>query len=169
MKRFKAFLMSLVLVTCMLGTSGSVNAASYSTGKAVIPSYTTNSNSCCYCFVSNITDNPINVTVTLYDMDGSIVIDDNDASAGRITNVSGLLNYCDENSNSSLTFTLNAHSTGVFSLPFTTSLHIGYGVINWFQDSNALQGLVAWGAECYTEASGDADRASFEINSGLPF
>ena len=171
MKRFKAFLMGLVLVTCMLGTSGTASASTYSTGKAVIPWYNQSSTTWCGYFVSNITNLPIDVSVTLYNEDGTVVTDDNSPGTGRITaNISGyLLNYNDQNTNSTLTFTISPHCTVYFKTgKITTSTYTGYGVIQWQQSSDSLQGLVCYGIE-YDTGYSQLIKLPIEVNNGLPF
>ena len=169
MKRFKAFFMSLVLLTCMLGSSVSVNAATYSTGKAVIPFFYQTSNNMYWYTVSNITDAPIDVTVTFYNSDGSMATDDSSSSTGRITGSSDLLNYSDQNTDSTLTFTLNPHSTGAINTDYSSTAYYGYGIIQWKQNGTTLQGLVAYGSGIFINTSGEISRDSITINSGLPF
>ncbi|BCJ98131.1 hypothetical protein [Anaerocolumna chitinilytica] len=169
MKRLKYLFMALVMVTCLVSPSGIVSASSYSTGKAVIPWYVQSSSTMCGFSVSNITDKPINVTITLYNSDGTILLDDNSASTGFITGTSELLNYCDQNTDSTLTFTLNAHSTGTFQTYYNTISKSGYGVIKWEQDGTAIQGLVAHGG--YQNKVSNTVNSAFAIpiNGGLPF
>ncbi len=170
MKRFKALFMSLVLATCLLGTSASANAASYSTGKALIPTYRTNAETSCNYYVSNITDSPIDITITFYNEDGTLLIDDNSPTTGRIVAInSQLINFNDQNADSSLTFTLNAHSSGLINLPTTTTPQVGYGIIQWTQNGKGLQGLVAWGQRLTQKTTGEESRSTIDINSGLPF
>jgi hypothetical protein len=167
MKIFKGLLVFVLLVG-LFATNFTAQASSYSTGKAVIPAYLTSSSAKTVFSVSNITDEQISVTVTLYEKDGTIITDDNSSSAGRITG-SNLLNYDDQNTDSTLTFTLDAHCTGYFSTNYTSSVKFGYGVIQWQQDSNALLGLVVVGAEnIYVDTDADS-RYLVPVNNGLPF
>lgn len=145
-----------------------VLANSYSMGKAVIPSYEVAPTCATHFYVSNITDFPINVIMTLYKEDGSLLTDDNNISKGVIVGSGQLLNYCDKNTDSTVTFTLNAHCTGEVSVMYPNPLQRGYGVIQWNQDGNALQGLVAWGHMAFYKSS-EESRAAIEINGGLPF
>jgi len=167
MRRFKLFFMCMVLVTCMLGSSASVNASSYSTGKAVIPSFLQSLDAMSIYFVSNITDCPIDVTVTFYNPDGTILIDDNNQSTGKVAGFQ-MLNYKDQNTDSTLTFTLNAHCTGYFHLQKTPQTNFGYGIIQWKQESTALQGLVVSAYYLYA-ISGDSSRFTIPVNNGMPF
>lgn len=169
MKKFKVLMCLLICVTCTLGMSPVVRASSYSTGKAVIPLFIQDGTHSGMFTVSNITDNPISVTVTLYNSDGSILVDDNSANTGRITGTNELINFTDQNTDSTLTFTLSAHSTGIFyTYHNTPTTKYGYGIIKWQQDGNALQGLVAQGSYVYT-SSGEISHFSIPINGGLPF
>jgi hypothetical protein len=169
MKRFKFLVMSLVLVTCLIGSQATISASSYSTGKAVIPYYIQEETFYTWCTVSNITDAPINVTVTLYDTDGTVLTDDNSISTGLIQG-EGLLNYNDQRNDSTVTFILNAHCTGIFRVRHeTTDRNYGYGIIKWDQEGNALQGLVATCHEGGRYPDGERTRDSIPINNGMPF
>ncbi len=170
MKRFKALFMSLVLLTCMLGTSSTVNAATYSTGKAVIPVYGAGGSNQTSINISNITDSPIDVTVTLYYPDGTIIIDDGSISTGLIySTYATMLNYNDQHTDSTLTFTLNAHSTCRFKTNITTSqIQNGYGVISWSQNGTTLQGLVA-NASLGATTTTYTTAQNITINGGMPF
>jgi|GEM_PF-5513069 hypothetical protein len=165
MKKFKYFFMSLVLVTCMLGSSASASASSYSTGKAVIPWYYQGTGDLSYYSVSNVTDYPIHVTVTLFNLDGSLVTDDNSSSSGRIYGSSQLLNYSDQLQDSTLTFTLNPHCTGNFMMYTSSISQSGYGTIQWRQDGSATQGLVVTGFEQFNYQA----RSLIPVNNGMPF
>jgi hypothetical protein len=168
MKKLMYFFMSFVLVTSILGVKSSANASSYSTGKAIIPSYVEQYAFATVFNVSNITDNPITVTVTLFNTDGTILTDDNNMNAGRISGVN-LLNYSDQNTDSTLTFTLNPHATGQIITKMNTSItNVGYGVIQWRQEGNAAYGLVAHSNVVYNVV-GDSSRYAIPINGGLPF
>jgi len=144
MKKIKYLFMSLVVFVCFLSPMASASASNYSTGKAVIPFYSQDASAASYYFVSNITDSPISVTVTLYNNDGTLVTDDNSSTTGRITGSAALLNFDDQNTDSTLTFTLNAHCTGSINLLIMATAHIGYGVIQWSQSGTTLQAMVVW-------------------------
>lgn len=172
MRRLKAFLMSFVLITYMLGASGTASASSYSTGKAVIPSFGSNKTMCSFFYVSNITDKPINVTITLYNLDGSIIIDDNSPTTGRIALINGTpSNYNEAQTDCSLTLTIDANCTNVIGLPYdnNNNLLLGYGVIQWTQSGRALQGLIVSGQKLYITTTGDNSRLNIDVNNGLPF
>ncbi len=169
MKKFKLLFMSMVLFICLIGTSSSANASSYSTGKAVIPWYYQGTTDFSYYSISNITDYPINVTITFYNPDGSLIVDDSAPGSGLITGSPLLLDYTDQLADSTLTFTLNAHSSGNIMMTQQSSItRSGYGVIQWKQDGNALQGLVASGFESYNVGTAQY-RTSININNGMPF
>ena len=172
MKRLKYLFMALIMVTCLVGSSVPASASSYSTGKAVIPFYNQNPYDSNQFTVSNITDSPINVTVTLYNLDGTLVTDDGNPNTGRVISAtpSNTLNYNDCLSDATLTFTLNAHNTAVFwaTNTTTTELYGGYGVIKWDQNSTALQGLVAYSFALYKNGN-TYIRNTNPINNGLPF
>ncbi len=170
MKRLKYLFMALVMVICMLGSSVPVSASSYSTGKAVIPHFFLTPIFNYYIDVSNITDNPIEVTLTLYDKDGSIIKDDNNVSAGQIKAYT-VLNYCDQNVDSTASFTLNPHCTGIIELALNPIGKYGYGVIEWKQNGSIMKGLISCGYMYnYKNDSTTVQSISyFDINGGLPF
>lgn len=120
MKRFKYLFMSLVLIVCTIGSSGSASASSYSTGKAVISQYWHSS-----VAWSSYTD--------------------------------------DQNTDSTLTFTLNAHCSGKLDTRINTTTQYGYGVIQWQQDGVALQGLVV-NAALIVEGTG-GERTYIPVNN----
>lgn len=169
----------VIIVTGVLGYKTLVSAGSttppigtYSTGKAVIPHFGEANNTSTGFTVTNITDNPINVTVTLYNNDGTMLVDDNSATTGIITSgqPDQLLNYCDQSTNSSATFTINAHCTGKLLLSTTTVSRTGYGIIQWTQNTgNTLQGLVVSGFQFINSGTDQATVLPIDVNGGLPF
>lgn len=175
MKKLKVLFMNLVLVMCMLGSSTSASASTYSSGKAIIPFFHENPNYWTGYYVSNITDNPINVTVKFYDSNGTLVTDDGSSTTGRITVASGgylaPLNYNDHNADSTVTFTINAHCTAYFKMDLTTDTYVGYGDIQWQQNGSITQGLVCTGISWLTNPDNPnfPDRLPIDINGGLPF
>lgn len=174
MKKLKALFMSLVLVICMLGASTSASASTYSSGKATIPFFSQSPTNWTGYYISNITDKPLDVTVTLYDSNGSLVIDDGSSSTGRIalsTTHSQPLNYSDKNTDSTVTFTINAHCTIYFKVDITSTLYFGYGDIQWRQSGSITDGLVCTGVGFYvnTDNSNLPGRFPIDINGGLPF
>lgn len=161
----------LTLVLCLLCAQTFTFAAS---GKAVIPFFdcfnVTGSATYSHFTVSNITESTINVKVTLYKADGTIIKDDNNSSAGLLRGTSTLANYNDNPSdNASITFTLEANKSGYFSLWAVPSQEtFGYGTIEWTQDSKTIYGLVSFGNFVQSNTSGPS-RFAIPINGGLPF
>lgn len=127
-----------------------------------------------YFSFSNITDNPINVTVTLYNSDGTLLTDDGSNSSGILKEllVGGtykFFNYSDKNSDSSATFTINAHSTEILSIGNKSYQTAGYGMVQWTQNnSTVLQGMISTG-EVQIQTNGAFDRQYTTVNNGLPF
>ncbi|MGN6715305.1 hypothetical protein [Anaerocolumna jejuensis] len=171
MKRLKHLFMALIMVTCMLGSSVPVSASSYSTGKAVIPQFKGSDREFSAYQISNITDSPIDVTITLYDKDGTIVTDDNSPITGFIiANNASISNYSDKNNDYTLSFTLNAHCSTSFQAAYSDIPHYGYGVISWKQSGTTLQGLVAFGVLYNGFNNHDYTYVhDISINNGLPF
>ncbi len=168
MKRFKALFMSLVLVTCMLGTSVPAKAeVYYHAGSAYIPMFVSFDTGRCIYNVSNITDHPMFVTVVLFDASGTIVKDDKNINTGRLTGSEELINYSDQNSdNTSISFTLNPHTSGTFYVQYTAPIYHGYGTITWEQGGDTTLGMVAHGM-FYN--STEKSRVDIPINGGMPF
>jgi len=127
-------------------------------------------------WIANITDEPLDVTLTLYNQTGSVVTDDGSPSTGAITvGPSGLdftsLDYNDNISGNTATFTLDGHCSLQLRLGLTsesTERYWGYGIIKWEQDSTALQGLVVSGGRLYAVDNIRA-RYAIPVNGGLPF
>lgn len=178
MKKFKIAI-SLIIFACVLclfsGAAASTASVGTGTGKAIINHYGVGNTGTDWFFVTNITDNPINVIITFYEDDGTFLTDDGSSTSGLITeskkgvsNTSKLLNYSDKNSNSSLTFTLNAHVTGLINISDNSKLENGYDVIQWTQKSSAIQGLTAECISLCTDGS-KIERYPLSSNNGSPF
>ena len=168
MKRLKYLFMALVMVICMLGSSIPVSASNYSKGKAIMSEFYTDNITTSYIGLSNITDAPITVTVTLYDNDGSLIKDDNNINTGRVRGFY-LINYSDQATDATATFIINPHCTGFVALAPTTDAHYGYGVVQWEQNSNVLQGLVGVGNKVVNSGTNNPSQLYIPINNGLPF
>lgn len=175
-KTFKILISCLIMVACIFSTSVPAMASNYSTGKAVIPTYYRGNADYTEFWIANITDEPLDVTITLYNQTGSVVTDDGIPSTGAITvGPLGLdftsLDYNDNNTGSTATFTLDGHCSLQLRLNMTsesTERYWGYGIIKWEQDSTALQGLVVSGGRLYSYDTLRA-RYAINVNGGLPF
>lgn len=156
----------IILAIVLLTVLGVFGVASAKTGSAVIPHYTTHTYSSTdrvrtLIYVSNITDQPIAVEMTCYQNDGTIL-----KGAGTYINGVDVLNFADS-TNGSVTFTLDAHQTGLIILQDGNQFK-GYGTIEWSQDSDAVYGLVAHGYGAY-QVTGNDGRYAIPINNGEPF
>jgi len=159
----------LVAILVTLGMKIPASASvpiKYSTGNAVLPLFYTDTTTTTTYSVSNITDKPIDVTITLYNRDGSLLTDDNSYSlgSGKITCTDNLLNYRDNNSDSTVTFTLSQHKTSVLTALYSQQQNFGYGIVEWKQEGSTQQGLIMTG-------SGNSPNGSsgISINGGMPF
>ncbi len=165
---------SLVVLTILLSLFAGVATAATNSGTAVIPHYqAAHTIGIFETFInlSNITDQNINVKVILYNSDGTILTDtDNDPLGGTIKAYDNILNYLDNLTDASLSFTLGANSSCRFVVTGNDSVR-GYGVIKWEQDSKAVCGLVAHGIGFYSGANYSSGRnmVAIPINNGLPF
>ncbi len=175
---------SLIVLTVLLSLFAGVAIVSANSGSAIIPHYVASTSYnksirqyTCY-YVSNITDQNIDVEVIFYKNDGTIVSDiDNNPLEGTLRGYS-VSNYKDTLSDLSLSFTIGPHSNGRFCIissehPDYTNLG-GYGIITWKQDSKVATGLVAYGMifsdikDSSTNLLGQS-LGTIPINNGLPF
>ena len=121
--------------------------------------------------ISNISDEPIDIKIIFYNINGQVLKDDGRVSSGNLRASGAILNYNDQLSEeASVIFTLEANKTAIISIyppmPFFTS---GYGVIEWSQDSYYYDNaVVAYG---YTDRIMGTQYAtrSIIINNGNPF
>ena len=173
---------ALIVLTVLLSLFAGVATAATNSGTAVIPFYHASIDPDGNVYqtnisLSNITDKNINVEVILYKKDGTILTDtDNNPYGGTIRGFD-LLNYYDNFSDKTLSFTLGPNSSGRFDIynlePIEISGIYGYGIIKWTQDSTAVNGLVASGIGYYqindNIVSLGYSQLAIPINDGLPF
>ena len=164
----------LVVLTVLLSLFAGVAIASANSGSAIIPLYAASNYAgyrySTWVYLSNITDQDINVKVTLYKTNGTILTD----TVGEYINGHYLSNYNDKLTDASLSFTLGPNSFGKFSINSNehpnTGTTAGYGIIKWEQDSKAVQGLVAHAIGYYVMTSNPVpSQLAIPINNGLPF
>ncbi|MCG8515670.1 MAG: hypothetical protein MI740_16130 [Halanaerobiales bacterium] len=164
---------ALVVLTILLSLFAGVAIASANSGSAIIPHYQAYVNEqfryYTWVYLSNITDQDINVEVILYKRDGTILFDTDN-------NISGyyLSNYNENLPNATLSFTLGPNSFGKFGISSYDHHDIattaGYGIIKWEQDSKAVHGLVAQAIGFLVLKSNPVHpQLSIPINNGLPF
>lgn len=157
-------------LVCLLSMTTISLAAS---GKAMIAPYVTESSSTgtvckSYIYLSNITDAPLSIKMTLYKTDGSVLLDTgNSISSGEIAGDS-LGDYSENVTNGSVSFSLAAHSSGRVRIT-SSDYRIGYGIIEWTQDSQVAYGLIATGESHASLSSGVGFCWNININNGLPF
>lgn len=182
MKRIMSLLVFVFSIVCILQpTKASAEDAS---GSAVIPYYQGSMDTGMYVTtglltVSNITDSPITVTITLYDHNGDIVTDtaDPSSSAGHLKlagSSASVTNWIDNAAGPdySVSFTLGGHNTLRLSISSETT-SLGYGRIQWYQsNSSATHGLTAHSRvwvyhDLGTKISNSMD--SISVNGGMPF
>lgn len=154
-----------VLLLSLLVIPSVVQAKS---GSAVIPFYyiekSSNHTDKTILYISNITDQPISVDITLFTKEGTIFKD----TAGDHIFISNVSSYSLNNINSTLSFNLNSNATTYIVLKSElTTQKYGYGVIEWSQDSNNTYGLVASGS--YLQARPGTSRFAMQINDSKPF
>lgn len=163
----KLIVSCLILVTLITSGASSVFATSSAYGKGYISYWRDNKSSVTTGYsISNITDTPINVKVTLYKDDGTVFVDDGSSTSGSITNQGTGSNYNDQLSDATVSFTLDAHCSAYIVIHNLSETNSGYGTIEWTQDNSSVTtGLVAHG----TFYSSDNSRFDISINGSNPF
>lgn len=156
---------SIVAVLSLLASPLSIAAS----GNVLIPHFNTDGQSEMYSFfyLSNITDQPVDISVTFYDKSGNVLRDDNSASTGPIKAFDAL-NYQEPTSGPSITMTIDPNSTGSIKLQpnFDT---VGYGKIEWVQsNTNRRKALIAHG-RMWRNLSGNESSHSIVVNNGMEF
>jgi len=146
-----------IKINLMIGTfimmmlvSSSVLAGS---GKAIVPLWGSgNGDFSTVIDVSNITDNPINVSFTFYGSAGNVI-------------ASTYISYY----NISSTGELSSKNTGSVVISGLPSNDYGFAVITWENKTgNDVVGLVSQGLRIYTDSSVRSEYAIL-INQGMPF
>lgn len=156
-----------ILATSLLVFTGQAVAAN---GSALIPNYLTDSGSnfYSYFYVSNITSEPVDVTVTFYDASGNIVIDTGNSPTAGPFRASNYATYSESTSGSSVKITINAQGTTTLSLmPFLNKN--GYGKIEWTQDNSEVRTAIIAHGRSYRSISGYEGSYAIPINKGIEF
>lgn len=124
-------------------------------------------------YLTNITDFAVNITVTFFKHDGTVLTetDTNDNYNGGIIRGSSNANsYKDYTATSGKTVTFiipaRQQSTAYIEIGTINTHYQGYALIEWRQRGNNLVALIAEAAE-YDSAKND--RSYHSINNGLPF
>ena len=167
MKKLTCLTLLLISLTIAFPTY-----AETASGSAIIPPFATNSQQGgrLRLFVSNITDNAVDVIISFHQTSGSVIKDDGSASTGAIKGGNYASGYSDNLTNGSVAMTIAAKSTAYVDLS-STSWNPCYGRIEWFQSSStSAQALIASGQEQWSLPGGEIVFGySISINNGLPF
>ena len=160
---------SLVVLTVLLSLFAGVAIVSANSGSAIIPYFhaeTATGINYTKIYISNITNNPINVKVTLFSKDGFVF-----KNVGSLITGTNMEGFNSNLSDASFSYTLDSNKSSMFMFNHT-SREFGYGLIEWTQDSDSVYGLVAMGKEIQnprSDYSGDPVFSNYPINNGLPF
>ena len=161
---------SLIVLTVLLSLFALSTVSYAASGKAIIPYFhaeTTTGINYTKFYISNITNNPINVKVTLFSKDGIVF-----KNVGSLIYTGVNLENLNTNlSDASLSYTLDSNKTSEIMFTHIT-LEFGYGFIEWTQDSDSVYGLVAMAREIQNPCryfSKNPVFSHFPINNGLPF
>lgn len=137
-------------------------------GGAFIPHFQTatgNSDINTQVFISNVSNKNSDVTVTLYNEDAVIIHDNNVSNSGNLTVwPSTTTNYIEPSSDNTATFTLEPNKT--VTLTFVGSYKLGYGEIEWTQDSNRRKTLLA---HARVQRNAQYQGYTIHINNGKSF
>lgn len=161
----KKLLVVLLVIGCLMGLATGVYAK---TGSAIIPHFQNgNDNYMGLFFITNITEQPINVKVTFYKTDGGLIVGDDNVRTTGITRCGGasVINYNENLEDATVSFTLGANAT---VWVYQVNSNIGYGMIEWSQNSKATVGLISFGRNQWVY-NGQWNFYSIPINNGLPF
>ncbi len=153
-------------------------------GKAIIPpSHTTygstSSYTAIYLYISNITENTIETTITLYDNSGNIVYESSSGQSTGDIRADTVSSYTEATSSAdgyTATFKIAAKQTCSLKInaPSGTPRHV-FGTIEWKNDSSNDDDEVALVANAmnsyvYIESSRARNsKYSLQINSHMPF
>lgn len=168
----RKFVLSMFVVFSVLLSGNLCFAASGSAVMPVCKNYKISNqetyNSIIY--LSNITGASIDIKITIFNYDGSVVKDPA-STLFRVGNVSSFNG--NPTSNNSATFTVAANNSAYFIFENATSSSYGYAIIEWTQDSNVIYGLLCHAREFhYRDISPSITREyaySIPINGGQPF
>lgn len=141
-----------------------------SAGNTILPHFLSNKASAytTTVYLTNITEENIDVTIQLFDESGVLITDDNGMNSGHIRKLGATPTAYSENvAGETVTLTIAPRATFTLSIQPTLN-EIGHGVITWQQDSNAVKGLVGQ-AKTYRVLSGREMMHAITINAGLPF
>ena len=117
--------------------------------------------------ISNITDSNVDVTLSLYQTNGTVIQDDGSASTGVIRGGNYVSGYSDNLTNGSIIMTISAHGTAYLDV-VTSSWTTFYGRAEWFQDSShATAALLISGESQHTNPN--TYGYPITVNGGLPF
>ncbi len=173
----KKFLISLITLT-ILFISGNTFAGTISSkgNTAVIPHFYSYDYTSYYyktfLYFTNITDDTITVTLTLYDSDGTLISDDDSSTAGDIIGENFVSGTYDETLTSE-TMSFNIASGKTVILKFQHSDYtLMYGMVEWSQtgSGHGRHGLLASGSEMFDHFTNHKRyRRNIDINGNKPF
>ena len=156
-RRLFAMLCFVFVVFCTSASSFAEGAG----GKAYIPTYWSGTNLFSGILFANITENPVDIYITVYTSTGTIWKDN---GYDMITPSSTLSNFSDNPTGDySVVATLAAHASGYVDLRNISNF--GYAVLEWAQSDSAQSvALVA-----HSKIAVSENYFSVPVNNGLPF
>ncbi|CAM2011644.1 hypothetical protein [Acanthopleuribacter pedis] len=121
-------------------------------------------------YITNISSDPVIVTVTLYNDQGVIISDGDDLAAAGKLKATNAANYSDSSAYFSMKFTLAPNATSqVWVDNPSTAIDYGHGLISWWNEGPEPEtALIAHGV-MYRSYSGNVGYYSVQVNEGKPF
>lgn len=158
------YLITLILSAMLMSFS-----AQAAQGRAAIPHFVIDSSGLyTFFYLSNITGKDLEVEVDLYNMDGTMMQDDNSATGGTVRmSPQNLINNYSENGSYTASFTIGPHQTVALSIRPAAYNH-GHGFIRWKQDGTRRKAMLAHGRSYRGQSSREFAWA-IPINNGKTF
>ncbi|MCV2883396.1 hypothetical protein OE749_01625 [Aestuariibacter sp. AA17] len=161
--------MKNIIKVSLAGLGLLASASSFAAGdSALIPHVMSDdkSNMQSYFYFTNVSDAPIDVTVSLYNNAGQLITESSDSASAGVLRAYFSTVYSESGSGSAqMTIEPNA----------TVTLHVteygnfqGYGRVEWTQDSNVRDALISHG-RVYRHNNGYEMSYSVHINKGEEF
>lgn len=161
----KKTIKALSLLTALFST-----ASIAASGSALIPHFLSHklSNFYSYFYVSNITSEPVDVTITFYDQDGNIITDQGNSSSTGYFRGYYYSSYAEPPVDSSIKLTIGPQKTTTISLQ-SYNTKSGYGKIEWSQAGTETRTAIIAHGRSYRNKSGYEGSYTIPINNGIEF
>ncbi len=159
----RSLLLLSILLACFTHKAYAAN------GSALIPHFTSYSSGSfeSYFYLSNITNQEVEVSVTFFNNQGTLITDNNAINSGHIR-AYNVIDYVEPASGKTATFKIPPRGTATIRVMSSLNTE-GYGKIRWEQaDSERRRAMLAFG-KFFRNAAGLEHSASITINNGRSF